>query len=120
MQTIERKLGDFDKMQFTVHLDKYGKTSADVADIFFSVKENLTDADTAIHFKSYLTSGISFTGTKVLTVLVDWAETEYNNVSAGKEYQAGLFIKFTGDPTADEHVKETFLLKIVQDFLQQN
>ena len=118
MQTIERKLKDFDPLLFEVDLSEYDKTNADVGDIFFSVKDDLTSADDAILFKTLLTNGISYTGTKILSVIVDWLETDYTNITVGKEYNAGLFIKFSGDPAADEHVEEIFKVKVVQDFLR--
>ena len=86
MQTIERKLKDFDPLLFEVDLSEYDKTNADVEDIFFSVKDDLTSADDAILFKTLLTNGISYTGTKILSVIVDWLETDYTNITVGKEY----------------------------------
>lgn len=119
MQTIKRKIGDFDDLVFEVDLTKYGKSNADVAEITFSVKKELTDADDAILQKKYtIPPEVTFTGTTILTVLVQWADTEYSNLSAGTKYKAGLFITFTGDPVADEHVDGIFDLEIEQDFLR--
>ena len=119
MQTITRKIGDFDDLMFEVDLTKYGKTGADVSDIIFSVKKDLTDADDSLLQKKYsIPSEVTFTGTKVLDVLVQWADTEYSPFSPGTEYKAGLFIKFAGDPVADEHVDGIFDVVIEQDFLR--
>lgn len=118
MQPIERKLKAFDSLLFTVDLTEFGKTATDVEDIFWSVKNDLTSADDALLFKTYLTGGIAFTGTTILDVVVEWLETDYSNLAAGQEYEGGLFVKFTGDPEADEHVDETFKVKILQDFLR--
>jgi hypothetical protein len=120
MTTIIRKKGDFDDLVFSVDLSLYGKTSTDIQDIFFSVKASQTDADDGIFFKTFLTSGITFTGTTKLEVNVLWGNSEYDNFCIDQIYLAGMFIKFTGDPVADEHVDTTFKLKITQDFLQQN
>jgi hypothetical protein len=120
MTTIVRKRGEFDDLVFSVDLSDYGKTSTDIEDIFFSVKVLETDADDGIFFKTYLTSGITFTGTTQLEVNVLWGNLEYDNFVINKMYIAGMFIKFSGDPVADEHVNTTFNLKVTQDFLQQN
>ena len=118
MQLIERKYEDFDDLQFEVDLSDYGKDNTDVDDIIFSVKDDLTTADNIIFVKKESLGEISFSGTTLLTVLVQWDETEYGNFTIGHEYKAGLFIKFTGDPLADEHVDQTFKLRINQDFIR--
>lgn len=120
MTTIIRKRESFHKLGFKVTLTDYGKTIDDIEDIIFSVKGELTDEDNSIFIKKRSEAEIEVTGTDVLTVAVDWAETEYDQFVIDKEYNAGLFIKFIGDPVADENVKENFKLKIIQDFLQQN
>ncbi len=121
--TIIRKLGDFKDLVFTVDLSLYGKTQADVEDIFFSVKVSEIDNDNSVFLKTFLTSGITFTSNaaeNVLTVNVIWLNTEYDTVCVNETYVAGLFVKFNGDPVADENVNQTFKLKIIQDFLRDN
>ena len=118
MQNIERKYGAFDDLVFEVDLSDYGKDNTDVSDIIFSVKDDLTSLDNAIFVKKQSLAEITFTGTTLLTVLVPWADTEYGNFVIEQQYTAGLFIHFTGDPVADEHVDQTFSLKILQDFLR--
>ena len=119
MQTINRKIEAFDDLYFEVNLTEYGKTGADVQDIFFSVKEKSSSEDDAIFFKSKLTNGITFTDNNgILTVIVQWNYDEYDNIQAGRDYTAGLFIKFTGDPVADEHVDQLFQLRIEEDYLR--
>jgi len=115
---ITRKKGAFHDLHFKVDLTKYGKTGADIADIIFSVKEKETDPDDAYLYKSLSSSSISFTGTTILDVYVEWANTEYTNFVIGTRYKAGLFLKFVGDPEADENVSDIFALVIIQDFLR--
>jgi len=121
--TIIRKLGEFKDLVFTVDLSLYGKTDADIEDIFFSVKVSETDNDDSVLLKKYSNGGIVFTSNaanNVLTVNVSWSNTEYDTVCVNQTYLAGLFVKFTGDPVADENVNQTFNLKIIQDFLRDN
>jgi hypothetical protein len=121
MQTITRKVGDFDDLVFEVDLSDYGKDNTDVNDIFFSVKSKLSDADNSLLLKTFSgAGGITFTGTTVLTVNVTWSDTEYSGMTPGGDYEAGLFVKFTGDPKADEHVNTTFKVVLNQKFLKQN
>lgn len=119
MQTIKRKIGSFDDLNFTVDLSDYGKTITDIEDVFFSVKSDLELADATLFFKTALTSGIIVSGSGTdVEVAVAWDYNEYDAFEADKIYQAGLFIKFNGDPVADEHVDQTFKLLIEQDFLR--
>lgn len=123
MTTITRKKGDFSDLVFEVDLSSYGKTDADVEDIFFSVKVNEGDPDDSLFLKTLLTSGITFTPNtagNILTVNVLWAYNEYDNLCVDTNYIAGVFVKFVGDPVADEHVSTIFKLKITQDFLINN
>ena len=118
MQTITRKYEDFDDLVFEVDLSDYGKTGSDVTDIIFSVKDILTDDDDSLFKKTFIDVEITKTGTTILTVNVQWPSTEYSQFIIDKIYKAGLFIKFTGDALADEHVDQIFDLIIVQDFLR--
>lgn len=120
MQKITRKYGSFDDLGFTIDLSTYGKTSADVSDIIFSVKKLKTDDDDAIFVKKLSTGGITLTGSAtLLSVAVAWGYNEYTNFVVGKKYLAGVFVKFTGDPVFDEHVDMSFDLVISQDFLRE-
>ncbi len=117
---IIRKKGSFDPLGFEIILTDYGKTFDDIEDIIFSVKKNLSDADNSIFLKKKSTGGISASGTNIVTVAVTWGHSEYINFELEQTYKAGLFVKFKNDPVADENVEETFTIKIVQDYLQQN
>lgn len=116
MQTITRNIGDFDDLNFEVDLTDYGKTGADVSDIVFVVKKNVDDASYLLEKKNSLAE-ISFTGTTVLDVLVQWPETEYSNFVDKQIYIAGLYVKFTGDPVADLHTKQDFKLQLIKRVL---
>jgi len=118
MQTINRKIGDFDDLLFECDLSAYGKTNLDIEDIVFSVKKDEKSADDSIFLKKYSLNEISFSGTNILSILVQWDYNEYTKVSVGQKYKAGLFIKFIGDPIVDEHVDQIFNLEILQDFLR--
>ncbi len=61
---------------------------------------------------------VTGTGT-ALNIAVKWDFDEYSNFSTGREYTAGVFVKFNGDPVADEHVDTLFKLVIEQDFLRE-
>ena len=120
MLTIARKLGDFKNLIFRINLTDYeGKTVSDIEDIIFSVKNSLTDEDDALLIKKYTLSEITVSGTKKLVVNVLWATNEYANTPVG-DYYAGLYVKFTGDPVADENTNQYFKLKIIQDYLSSN
>lgn len=120
---IVRKHGSFSPLVFQVILTEYGKEYDDISDVFFSVKKNYSDPDNEVFFKSQSTGGIIVTGASgdtVVEVAVNWLDTEYSNFILEEIYNAGLFLKFTGDPAADENTEEIFSLKITQDFLQEN
>jgi hypothetical protein len=119
MQTINRKIGDFDDINFEVDLSTYGKVGSDVADITFIVKSNKVDLDiNAVLIKKLSDGKISHTGTTVLNVLVQWPDDDYDTVVAGNTYIAGLFIKFTGDQVHDEHTDDLFHVVIKEGFIQ--
>lgn len=119
MQTIKRKVGDFNDLNFEVDLTNYGKVGADVAEITFLIKEDKSDIDAdAIVTKTKTGGKISHTGTSLLNVLVEWSESEYGPFTIGNTYIAGLFIKFTGDPNHDEHTDDLFHITISEGFIQ--
>jgi len=119
-KTIIRKKGDFRDLNFEVDLTDYGKTLADVSEIFFSVKCDENDADDLLLLKQMTTADIDATGTNILDVNVHFAPSDYVNFQVDKEYKAGLFLKFTGDPAADENTDDLYIFKIKEDFLKQN
>lgn len=119
MSTIVRKLNDFKPLKFSIDLSKYGKTEADISDIFFSVKNIETDSDDALLLKTKAIGGITITGSTKIIAEIEWLESDYSNTPVGS-YIIGLFVKFTGDPNADENVNKTFNLDIVQDFIIDN
>lgn len=120
MSLIQRKKGSFHNLQFQVDLRDYGKTNSDISEITFLIKENITDADDSLFRKrlseTEITSTPDAAGT-VIQVGVEWLDTEYDQFTIGKEYLAGLFLQFTGDPAHDENVDEEFTVKIVEDFI---
>lgn len=117
MQLIERKRGAFHDLVFYVDLANYVKTFADIDDVIFSVKVKKTDDDDSIFIKKKSLSQITITDEGEVKVEVTWGATEYDKFIIDKEYLAGLFLKFTGDPVADENVDQIFKLKITQDYL---
>jgi hypothetical protein len=118
MQTINRKIGDFDDINFEVDLSTYGKVGDNVVDITFLVKSNKTDQEADAVLTKKLSNGqISHTGTTVLNVLVQWPEDGYETVSAGNTYIAGLYLKFSGDPVHDEHTDDLFHVVIKEGFM---
>ena len=121
MQIIERIRGAFDDLMFDLDLTAYGKSVSDIEDIFFSVKSELTDADDSLLLKTLGGGEIIVVGSgSTAEIAVQWDFDEYDGFVVGESYRVGLFLKFTGDPAADENVDETFRLKISQDFLQSN
>ncbi len=120
MQTITRKKGAFYNEEFQVNLQDYGKSSADIEDIFFSVKAKLTNPDNAVILKKLSNAEITFTGTKNLIVTVVFNTNDTDICVIDQIYDAGLFLKFVGDPVADENINQTFQFKVTQDFLIDN
>lgn len=120
MKKISRKKGDFTDLTFEINLTDMGKTDADIADIFFSVKNTESDADDLLLLKKKTAGQITNGVGSIINVAVQWPITDYVNFQIDKEYLAGLFIKFTGDPTADEHVDQIFHITIKDDLLKQN
>ena len=112
---IERKYGDFRDLAFQLDLTAIGKTDTDIDDIYFSIKSDLTQDDDAIFFKTRSGGGITYSSGNIL---VKWASNEYDNITVGKNYKAGVFVKFVGDSNADENVDQTFELIVKQDFLR--
>lgn len=117
MSVIKRRKGDFHDLEFEMDLREYGKTLSDITELTFSIKDVLTDADDSLFEKKMTTNGISASGTDVVSVSVEWLTTEYGQFKVGKQYKAGLFATFTGDPVADENVDTTWEIEIYQDFL---
>lgn len=123
MNLIKRITGSSNDLKFKIDLSNYGKTAADVSEIYFSVKEKKEDPDNQSKiFKKYSNSEIFFSGTTVLSVNVLWPGTEYTTVNTGEIYLAGLFIKWTGEAMADENVVGggVFKLQIIEDYLHEN
>lgn len=118
MQVIERKKGSFKAMIFNVNLAAIGKTPNDVVDIFFVIKSKMSDEDTNAIMIKNIANGISINAES--QVIVPWAVNEYENFTIDKIYDLGVFLQFDGDPVADEDVKETFKIKITQDFLHDS
>jgi hypothetical protein len=124
---ITRKYEDFKPLRFKIKLAKYGKTAADIltgtGDIIFSVKSVETAIDTELLLKKLSVPSeiviVSGSGTDTTVVVdVEWLNTDYSNFTVGDKVLAGLFVKFDGDPLADENVDTTFKVEIVQDFLR--
>ena len=112
---IERKVNSFKSMVFQCDLTAVGKLYSDVTDIFFVIKANSTTSDADAVMIKQMADGITIDSDS--KVLVPWSESEYDEFTIGKTYELRLFLKFSGDPLADEDVEEEFTIKITQDFL---
>jgi len=118
---IERKKDSFHNLEFEVDLRDYGKVDADISEITFLIKENATDSDDSLFRKRLSQTEISKTANTdgdIIQVSVQWPSDEYGQFTLDKEYQAGLFLQFTGDDNHDENVDESFTVKVIQDFIQ--
>ena len=109
MITIVRNIGDFDDLVFEVDLTEIGKTGPDISDIFFVVKKDVDDTTYMLE-KTKTAAEITNSGTTVVTVNVQWADTEYTGFIEDQDYIAGLYFQFAGDPAADLHTKQDFKL----------
>jgi hypothetical protein len=119
MQLIERKKGSFKSLLFNVDLTGIAKVYTDVSEIYFIIKNNISDLDAdAVMTKTMMIDGIKINADS--QVSVPWGTTEYVGFTLNKVYHLGLFLKFTGDPVADEDIEQTFTIKITQDFLQDS
>ena len=124
---INRKYEDFKPLRFKIKLSKYGKVADNIitgGDIIFSVKNTEVDADNVLLLKKYSIPSeiviVSGSGADTTVVVdVEWLDTEYGAFSVGDKLIAGLFVKFAGDPKADENVDTTFKINILQDFLRE-
>ncbi len=105
-------------MVFNVDLTAIGKVPDNVEDVFFVIKNEASDDDGNAIMVKRMADGILVTADS--QVIVPWAEDEYDAFTIDKIYDLGVFLKFVGDPVADEDVKETFKIKITQDFLHNN
>ena len=115
---IERKKGSFKSMLFNVDLTDIDKLYSDVSEIYFIIKENIADADADAIMSKTMTDGIAIDSSS--QVSVPWATDEYDSFDVGKAYHLGLFLKFTGDPVADEDIEQEFTITITQGFLHDN
>ena len=119
MQLIERKKGGFKSLLFTANLSGVNKVYTDVEEIYFVIKKRLADEDSAaIMTKTKTLNGITIDAES--KIVVPWATDEYDSFTIGTEYFLGLFLKFIGDPVADEDVEQEFKIKIIQDFLHDS
>lgn len=116
MPTIERKMGSFKDLAFTVNLAAIGKSHTDVEDIICVIKNNISDADTDAIRITRMIDGNSIDANN--KVLIPWAFDEYTGFQGGRGYKLGVFCKFTGDPVADEDVKQVFDLKMIPEMLK--
>ena len=114
MTNIERKKNSFKPLVFNIDLSANGKVMADISDIFFVIKRKVSDDDDDALMLKNMSDGITVSG---MQVIVPWTNEEYDAFSIGETYSLGLFLKFTGDPVADEDIAESFSITIIQDFL---
>jgi len=122
MQELKRVYKDFNDLGFTIDLSSAGKTKVDIIDIVFSVKLKTTDADDSVLIKKLSLNEISITGNdtdKFVTGAIEWGENDYNNFTIDKTYLAGIFPKFTGDPSFTENIDSLFEIVIIKDFLRE-
>jgi hypothetical protein len=121
MSLITRKKGSFHNLEFEVDLSNYGKVDGDITDITFIVKNSGSDSDAS----ALLTKKLSLTeinkvanaAGNMISVSVQWGNNEYGNFMLNKEYMAGLFFQFSGDPVHDENVDTMFTVKVIEDFI---
>ena len=118
MQIIERKRGSYKPMVFNVDLTGIEKLYSDVSEIFFVIKEKVTDADADAIMLKTAADGITIDADS--QVQVPWGTNEYVDFVINKRYVLGLFLQFSGAPVADEDVREDFSIVITQDLLQDN
>ena len=131
MQTIDRKVGDFHDLEFVFTkegLASYGKSFEEIVGAFFAVKKKRAeDADNQYFLKKYIKgstdpeeTGISLLEEElIIRVFVKWGKDEYTSIEPGT-YEAGIFLKFEGDPSADENVEQYFTLDLKDGFLQEH
>ena len=118
MQTlniIKRKKGEFHPLEFVMDFSYVNKTYLDVENIFFVIKHRVENPDSAALMLKTMADGITIDADN--NVVVPWGENEYDGFQTGKEYELGLFAKFTGDPVANENVAEDYRVIIGQDML---
>ena len=87
---------------------------------FWSIFTQRNDADIILLLKKLSLSDISFTGTTIINVLVEWDYNEYSSFNVGQKYVAGLFPKFAGEAIADENTDTEFEITFTNDTLKQN
>jgi hypothetical protein len=127
MQKITRKYAASDPLHFEIDLTLYpGKTISDIDDIYFLVKKNISDLDSAALLSKSLGAGqisvVAQADPLFLDALVDWLGTEYTGMEVKSTYLGGIFIKWTGDATADENVEDdgVYHIYIKEQFVNQN
>lgn len=120
MQTITRKKGAFYSETFKLDLSEIDRNSTDIVEIFFAVKDILTDDDDDLILKDMTGGDITYSGKTKLVVSVAFNSADTDALTLDHVYKAGLFIQFSGDPSADERVSQTFNFCVIQDFLINN
>jgi hypothetical protein len=124
MQIIERKIGDNNDLNFTLSLENYyDKTIDDISDVIFVIKAKREDSDGLLFLKKYSLGNVTFTGppgSTEIDVNVSWPYNEYSQFNPKKQYIAGLFPKFIGQPNADENTDYEFSINFIDDLLINN
>lgn len=122
MQTIiERKIGDSKDLNFTLSLENYyDKTIDDIIDIVFVIKSKREDPDNLLFLKKYTLGNVTFTGpaaARLIDINVSWPYNEYSQFNSKKQYIAGLFPKFSGEPNVNENTDYEFLINFIDDLI---
>ena len=109
---------------FSISLVKTEFTYQDVENIFFTIKKELTDPDDSLILLSKLNGQITDSTpdstAKTFNVYVEITKEELEKLVVGKEYNAGLFVKFNGQDAANEDVKQKLYFKKLQGTLNDN
>ncbi len=118
MQVIERKKGSFKALMFKADFTTIGKLYTDVSEIYFIIKQNAANDDSAAIMVKTMADGITIDSES--QIVVPWGTNEYDDFTLNRLYILGIFPKFSGDPVADEDIKQEFQIKITQDLLHDN
>lgn len=121
MAVLKKIYKSIDPITLTIDLRSYGKTAADISDVFFSLKVNPdSDADDSLFLKQKtVASGIEISGTDFITAKIKFVAADWSNLVAEAKYPAALGIKWNGETVIDENFDQRFTLEILPDFYRE-
>ena len=115
---IDRKNRDVSSLNFKIIFPK-GRGIGDIEDVKFIVKlTEDTPLANALITKTLLGSTISLLNQN--SAVVSFVTSDYDNLSLGIIYKAGLFCKWTDQSDFDENVESLFDFEIKQNFDNNN